>query len=411
MPTHGPALSATPAAAASGRAVRVVHYLNHVSLAAGGVTRAAIDLLEVLAGRGADVTLLTGDAEDVPADWGQAGRPRVVTLGRPGLRGGRLGSSQLARAAEVLAAADALHLHGVWEAANAQLAAVAHKLRRPYLISPHGMLDDWSMGQSSAKRLKKELYLRTIGRRYVGRAALVHLTAEAERRQALPRLRRRPTLVLPLIVDLAPFRTLPGPAEARKLLPASDAATLLFLSRVHPKKGLDKLLDALAILRQDGRDVRLAVGGAGEAAYLDQLRQQTDRLGVADRVAWLGLVTGTAKISLYESADLFVLPTSQENFGLVLAESMACGTPVVTTRGTDIWRELEAAGGTITTAEPADLAAAIGKLLDDPADLQVRGRRGRAWVFDTLDPDRLGDAYLDAYRLTTETRRRGEGDR
>ena len=395
----GPALSDTPAAAASGPPLRVVHYLGGVSLAAGGVTRAVLDVLEVLADHGADVTLLTNDAADVPAEWSEPGRPRVIDLGPLNVRGGRLDAPQLRRVGEAIQHADAVHLHGVWEAANAQVAAVAFKLRVPYVLSTHGMLDDWSMNQSLAKRLKKEAYLRTVGRRFVGRAAAVHCTAEDERRQVAPRLRGRPVIVLPYAVDLDPFRDLPGPAEARaKLLPESSATWLLFLSRIHPKKQLDKLIDALALLRKDGRDVRLAVAGTGEEAYGKQLQERAKDAGVSEQIAWLGLVTGTAKVSLYEAADVFVLPTSQENFGLVLTESLACGTPVVTTRGTDIWREVEAAGGVVTTAEPADLAAAISTLLDDPNELAERGRRGRAWVFEHLDPDRLGAAYLDAYR-------------
>ena len=402
MPPTAPATPATNGAPANGRPVRVVHYLNAVSLAAGGVTRAVLDLVDGLSRAGAAVTLLTADAADVPADWGGAGRPRVVDLGRLTLRGGRLDADQLRRAAGVIRGGDALHLHGVWEPANAQLAAVAHGLGRPYVVSVHGMLDDWSMNQSAAKRLKKEIYLRSVGRRYVGRAALIHLTADDERRQALPRLRRRPTLVLPLIIDLSPFRDPPGPGEARRRLALPPAARLLlFLSRVHPKKGLDKLIDALAILTRDGRDLRLAVGGGGEESYLRQLQDQAKTAGVADRIAWLGMVGGTLKTSLYEAAELFVLPTSQENFGLVLAEAMACGTPVVTTRGTDIWREIDLAGGTVTTADPNELAAAIAARLDDPADLEARGRRGREWVMQALDADRLAAAYLDAYRGLT----------
>jgi glycosyltransferase involved in cell wall biosynthesis len=103
------------------------------------------------------------------------------------------------------------------------------------------------------------------------------------------------------------------------------------------------------------------------------------------------------KISLYQSADLFVLPTQQENFGLVLIEALAAGTPVLTTRGTDIWQDIAAAGGTIAEYTPAAISAALDKLLEDRVSLAAQGQRGRDWVMQNLNTEKLASDYERLY--------------
>ncbi len=110
------------------------------------------------------------------------------------------------------------------------------------------------------------------------------------------------------------------------------------------------------------------------------------------------MVRGIEKISLYQACDLFVLPTHQENFGLVLPEAMACGTPVITTRGVDIWPELESGGATIVDGTPEAIARAIKDLLSDPEALAARGERARRFVCDWLNPTDLAARYEAMYR-------------
>jgi glycosyltransferase involved in cell wall biosynthesis len=184
------------------------------------------------------------------------------------------------------------------------------------------------------------------------------------------------------------------------LLPSHQATLpkILFLSLLHEKKGVDILIRAAAQLRDAGQSFVLLIAGTGEAAYKRQLLDLTAKLNLTDHVHFLGLITGSQKLSLYQLADIFVLPTFQENFGLVLAEALACGTPVITTRGTDLWPHIQEAGGLITDATPAAFAAAISKLLASPDDLPALGRRGRAWVFDNLAQDTIARRSETLYR-------------
>jgi glycosyltransferase involved in cell wall biosynthesis len=141
------------------------------------------------------------------------------------------------------------------------------------------------------------------------------------------------------------------------------------------------------------------------------LRALAGAHGSGDHVRFLGLVTRPLKLSLYEAADVFALPTHGENFGLVLPESLACGTPIVTTKGTDIWPELQAAGARLCTTDPASIADAIASLLADPPLARELGRRGREWVLSFLDPDRLAGEYERLYhRLSDRARKRRLAD-
>jgi glycosyltransferase involved in cell wall biosynthesis len=274
----------------------------------------------------------------------------------------------------------------------------ARRRKVPYIVSIHGMLDDWSMSQ---RTLKKQLFLAAFGRRYLSSAARIHLSAAAESDQALKRLPAAKPAVIPCLVDLSPYQHLPGPQIAQGKFAIDKATpTLLFLSRLHEKKGVHTLIDAAALLQRRGRMFRLIIAGPAAKAdrdYEKRLHEQARRLGLEKTVVFVGLVSGTEKISLYQASDLFVLPTHQENFGLVLVEAMVCGTPVLTTRGTAIWQEITSAGGTIAQNSADAFAQEIERLLEDRAALAESGRRARQWMMQWLNVDRVAAEYERLY--------------
>ena len=338
----------------------------------------------------------------MPADGADppAGRPRVVLLDGDPTAYRRLGRPARDVARRAVAAADLVHLHGVWTVSNLRLAAMARGAGLPYLLTVHGMLNDWAVRQAG---VKKRIYLALFARRLMARAARVQLTADPELAQARPRLGEANAIVLPYLFDVGPFADPPPADLTRGAFPVAFAARrpkVLFLSRLHVMKGVERLIDAAAALRDRGVEHDTLIAGPGEPAYVADLKRRVAGHGLADRVHFLGMVAGDLKLSLYAAADLFALPTYRENFGLVLPEAMACGTAVVTTRGVDIWPELQSAGAAILDPDQPvvdALADAVAGLLSDPADLKRRGERGRAWVFDFLHPDRLAGRYLDLY--------------
>jgi glycosyltransferase involved in cell wall biosynthesis len=392
--------------------LRIVHYLESMDMHDGGVVRAVLDLSEALVRAGHRVTVLTLNDKDIPASWHRgapwesADVPACVRIG-PRLRAGLIGRRSVAEARTLIAGADVAHIHAMWNSSNTQIAAACRAVGTPYVWSPHGMLDDWCMAQSA---LRKRAYLALFAKRSLERAAALHCTAEAELDQAGKWFGagRSRGVVIPLPFDLADYRDLPGPEAARaKFTIRPEEPTLLFLSRLHPKKGVGTLMRAVAAMRERGRPVRLIIAGGGEASYERELRGLVDELKVADRVTFAGFVRGREKVSLYQAADAFVLPSSQENFGYVVVEAMAAGTPVITTRGVALWPQLERERtAVLVEPEVEPLVAAIRGVLDDRSGAQEMAARGRAWCLRELDPSRIIAGFVEMYQKAAALRGR-----
>ena len=196
---------------------------------------------------------------------------------------------------------------------------------------------------------------------------------------------RQPVAVIPNGVDM--------PNLDRR--PAGDDRTLLFLARLHPKKGVDVLIDAWRLVQDRFPDWRLMIAGSdvepdGSTGYMDVLRRRAGAAGAA-RVTFTGALSEEAKWNAYRDAALYVLPSHSENFGISVGEALAAGTPVITTRETP-WPEMEARGaGWWIETGPAALAACLREALAlDASTLQEMGMRGRRWVAADFSWDRIG---------------------
>jgi glycosyltransferase involved in cell wall biosynthesis len=391
--------------------MRIVHYIKRIWFADGGVVRAGLDLCKAMAERGHDVVLATCDDKDVPAEWkaGAPGMPKVARLPEPTGPMATFTAAARQQIAGLVAGADVVHVHIFWLPSSVQFCSAARRAGKPYVISTHGMLDDWCMTQRGPK---KRLFLLLVGNRMFRHAAAVHCTASAEERQSSRWLPPGKTVVIPYVFDLDPFRELPGPERARQKFPqaASGVPVVLFLSRVHEKKGIEVLIEAAALWRDRGLDVRVLIAGTGDPAYEQSLRTLVSQRRLDHIVQFVGLVVGTEKLSLYQAADLFILPTSQENFGLVLPESLACRTPVITTKGVDIWPELEQSGAAvIADTTPQAIADAAAPLLADSARRREMGERGRAWVLETLEPRKVSQQFETMYLAARTSAGRSPG--
>ncbi len=377
--------------------VRIVHYLKWLRWRDGGTVRAVLDLCDALAKAGHDVTILTADDEAAPADWPRGenastdGTPRCVRLrvrdrlaewrGTPPDEAASDRPTQwidrpsLEIARRHIESCDALHLHGVWAPTNLQLAHLARRARVPYLVTLHGMIKDWSMQNSPAQ---KRLFLALFGRRFLRNAAAVHCTTQAEFDQSAPRAPGSTLRIIPWFFE--PPAHLPSVEEAARAFPlmASASNRILFLSRLNTQKGVDRLINAAGELRRRGVPFTLWLAGPPDPPeYLDELKTLVCENQIEDATTFLGLIRGVDKWSLYTLADIFVLPTRQENFGYVLLEAMAAGAPVITTRGADLWQELESADACrVVDGCAASLADEAQELLGDPSAAQALAESG-----------------------------------
>lgn len=383
--------------------LKLLHYFPTTRLTEGGTVRVAIDICTVLANCGHEVIWLTCDDTDVPDSWknGERNTPKVVCLGEFEKSGKRLTKEQLTVASDAIEHVEVVHVHAMWDPSNPQIAKVCDRIGVPWVLSIHGMLDDWCMTQRGSK---KRFYLATLGRRMVRTAAVFHTTAEEEKRQASRWFKHNKVAVVPCIVDLEPYKNVPSPEEAIDVYGKSEVPTVLFLSRVHEKKSIETLIDATALLKQRGSDIRLFIAGTGDDSYIKTLEERAKSAGVSSEISFLGLVVGSLKLSLYAMADVFALPTQQENFGLVYPEAMLCETPTIGTKGTDIWKELQEGGAVIADRTPEAFANAIEELVSDTNVLYSKGKKGRKHILQWLNTDSVAKSYEDMYTLALNRR-------
>jgi glycosyltransferase involved in cell wall biosynthesis len=380
--------------------LKVVHYLPRLCREDGGLFRAVIDLARGVAALGHKVTLLSWDDRDLEQEKPPSSGWTSVVIKPPFPRhhSSPLGVSALMQAARALRNADVVHLHGPWYPSNLQISMLADRMGVPYGVSLHGMLDDWSMTQ---KAYRKRIYHALVARRFLDHATWVHCSTQSERAQASQWFLGTRAAVLPNPVDLELFASLDGGARARQELGLAEGApfTVLFLGRLHKKKGLELLLDATAVARAGGLLVDVLVAGTSEdPEYMRSLQRKVVELGLQGQVHFLGFVSGPTKTSLYQCADLVATPSWQENFGYVQVEALACGTPVVTSK-IDFSEELESSGGAeIVERDPRSLAAAISSLCADDGRRREMGARGRSWAMETFGGNGACARFVSLYR-------------
>ena len=385
--------------------LRVLHVIPSIGPEIGGATTALDDIVRSQRAAGLLVRVLaTADGEP---GRGLAPALEAVGVGCREIAGGGGPLTPHPALAEALeeevARCDAIHTHGVWELCQHLAAAAATRRGLPRVVTPHGMLDPWPLKQGA---LKKRLYLAFRLRADLASATGLHATSrqEAQNLRALvPGVRVE---VVPLGLDLAEFATLPDADAFGWRVPAvADRPYLLFLSRLHPKKGVELLIGAFARLLRHaslppglGERLQLVVAGPPhDDGYLTSLRALSKRHSVADRTHFVGPQLGAERVEAFAGAAAFVLPSAQENFGIVVAEAAAAGIPQVVTGGVDLSTFVAEHGlGRVVEREESAVAEGLAAVLQDPwteADRQ----RARAAARSAFDREPLGRRWANLY--------------
>jgi glycosyltransferase involved in cell wall biosynthesis len=298
-------------------------------------------------------------------------------------------------------AREIVHFHGLWQRNFPRISAHCRRRGVPYIVSPHGMLEPWAWRH---KWWKKWAYFHLIERRHLAQADRLLTTSAAESRNLEKFFPQSNRAVLPL--GLAELRQ-PDYAAARRILEWSESEiVILFLSRIHPKKGLSLLLRALASFgpNPSSRPVRLVIVGGGAKSYLRKLkafaRKEHRRL---PRIDWVGQIWGEGKWVYLQGADLMCLPSYSENFGFVVLESLQVGTRVITTDQTP-WDSIPSSGaGWIVPPKVGALAGALAEYLAYP-EWSVKQRSGlAAETGEGFSWDKIGPAYLRFYQDAVES--------
>jgi glycosyltransferase involved in cell wall biosynthesis len=295
---------------------------------------------------------------------------------------------------------DLIHLHGVWETLIKAAAAIARKAGKPYVITPHGMLDPWAMRQ---KRLKKRVALSLGYRKMLSGAAFLHYLNADESALAAPLGLTAPSRVIANGIFLEELDPLPPRGKFRDAHSAvSTSRIILFLSRLHYKKGLDYLADAFVIVARRVPDAVLVVAGPDDGAKA-AFEAQIARLGIAHRVHIVGPLYGAQKIAALRDCDCFCLPSRQEGFSLAVTEAMACLAPVVISRDCHFPEVAEVKAGFVTELNPLMIADCIEKVISHPQSAAEMGEAGRKLVISRFTWPIVAGAMLAGYREVTGT--------
>jgi glycosyltransferase involved in cell wall biosynthesis len=299
---------------------------------------------------------------------------------------------------------DVIHVHSCRSTAVIPVWYYARKYNVPYVLQAHGMLETLFL-KGTSKRIFDRLWGNRILRDAARVVALTPLEAKQYERRGIERDRIE---VVPNGIDLSEFANLPSRGEFRRRYHLSDNENLvLYLGRIHMIKGLDILLKAFASLSTKQGGTRLVISGPDDG-YLATLQRMIRQLNVADRVLLTGPLYGVEKQRAYVDADIYVLPSVYEPFGITLLEAMVCGTPVITTDRCGIADWVNNRGGYVVPYDSAALRHALEMMLSNESLRKEFGEQGRKLVLEHFTwagtVEKIENLYEEALRSKTGAR-------
>ena len=290
---------------------------------------------------------------------------------------------------------DVVHVHAVWNFATYAAMRAAERAGVPTIVAPQGSLEPWALAAGSWRR---RFYARHLERPLIDRASRLQALTAAEEAQFRAYGLSAPAAVIPNGVRPGWLATPRRSLAADFGLPPG-ARTLVSLSRLHPKKGLDILIRGFALLARDAPGVTLVIaGGDCGSGYGDALRGLACDLSVADSCRFLGEVGGEEKRRVLAGGDAFALISHSEGLPVAVLEAMAAGLPVVVTPGCNLPEVESAEAGLVVAADPAAVAVALARLFSDPERMRVQGGNARRLVAERFTWPAIAETTIAVYR-------------
>lgn len=295
---------------------------------------------------------------------------------------------------------DIMHINGFWLHPIYAASRISHAHNTPYILRPAGGLEPWGLKSTRLKWLKKKAYLNLIGKTMMRNATCLHAITSREAEHFRQLGYRGQIIVVPNGIDIDRFTTGDG-REAEKYWPnLRNRPVVLFMSRLSPEKGLDILIPLWAdiVKQQTYKDAILVLAGPDDRGYSQTVEAMIKSYNLGENFLMTGMIKGQKKLSLMQRADVFILPSYSENFGIVVIEALACGTPVITTTSTP-WEKLHKINaGRWVTPEKQELSQAVKELLDmSQAERQDMGSRGRKFVLENYKWDQIAEQLVMVY--------------
>lgn len=361
--------------------MRILHYIPSIDRTSGGVGT-YMQLLAKELGKLCELTIATAASEHpLPIE-----NARVVTL--PTRLSQYRALKKVWRKLLDEIHPDIVHVNCCWMPQSAWTQKWAQQVGYKVVLTPHGMLEPWIISRHYWTRKVPALWL--YQKQAVVKADYLHATAESEKQNLLKLGYNDRIAVIANGIDIEEI-TMKTCWKRKK--------TILFLSRIHVKKGIEFLLEAVEALKDQLYGYTVRIAGEGEDNYIRQLQERVQQLDIAEMIDFCGGVYGDKKWELFREADLFVLPTYSENFGIVVAEALACGTPVLTTKGTP-WAELESehCGWWIDLDKSSMVKALLSFLECTENELEFMGQKGRKLVEEKYSTEKIAMDMMNLYR-------------
>jgi glycosyltransferase involved in cell wall biosynthesis len=387
--------------------LRVLQIVPSLSLVYGGPSQMVLGLSKGLANQGVDVTVLTTDAN---GDIGQAALD--VPINQPVFQDGyqvryfhcspfrryKFSISLLDWLSKNARNYDIAHIHALFSPISSVAATVARTKQLPYILRPLGTLDPADLQKK--KQLKK-IYAALLERRNLAGAAAIHFTSDQEAKTSERFGVTTRDWVMPLGVELPPAEPMTKAEVRQQLGITNDAPLVLFMSRIDPKKGLNLLLPALEQLQAENVPFHWVLAGENpqDPQYENQIREQIQTSVLAGCTTLTGFVSGAFKTQLLQAADLFVLPSYYENFGIAVAEAMTVGVPVLISDQVHIWQEIQQSqSGWICTCDVADLTQNLRAALHSSNERQQRGDNAQTFARQHYSWTAIAQQMIPAYQ-------------
>ncbi|GET36313.1 hormogonium polysaccharide biosynthesis glycosyltransferase HpsP [Microseira wollei] len=379
--------------------MRILQIVPSISLVYGGPSQMVLGLSAALARAGVEVTVLTTDSN---GDTGQP--PLDVPLYHPVEQDGyqvryfrcspfrryKFSLDLLRWLYQHAKEFDLAHIHALFSPVSSFAATVARSRHLPYILRPLGTLDPADLQK---KRQLKQIYAALLEKPNIAGAAAIHFTSLQEAKVSERFGVSTKDLVIPLGVTPSPTH---NKGELQSKIPI-----VLYMSRIDPKKGLNLLLPALENLLAEGFKFHfvLAGGNPQDQAYEAKIKAQVQGSPLVEHTTITGFVTGDRKTNFLQQADLFVLPSYYENFGIAVAEAMASGTPVVISDGVYIWQDVQQAeAGWIASLTLESLMKALRLALSNAEERRLRGERGKEYALRHYSWDAIAQQTIGAYQ-------------
>ncbi|MBD2437745.1 hormogonium polysaccharide biosynthesis glycosyltransferase HpsP [Nostoc sp. FACHB-110] len=388
--------------------MKILQIVPSISLIYGGPSQMVLGLAPALAKEGVKVTILTTDSN---GDTGQ--QPLDVPLNRPIQQDGyeiiyfRCApfrrykfSLDLLNWLKIHAKEfDLAHIHALFSPISSAAAMVCRDKKLPYILRPLGTLDPADLQKK--KQLKK-LYVELIERQNLAGAAAIHFTSEQEAKISARFGVKTKDLVIPLGVK--PTQRIQSSPVRSQLGISEDVPLVLFMSRIDPKKGLNLLIPALEKLLADNYKFHFVLAGTNpqDPDYENKIKFQIENSPLRSHTTITGFVSGELKANLLQAADLFVLPSYYENFGIAVAEAMVAGIPVVISDQVHIWQQVsDSQSGWVGQTEVSSLLELLQQALQNPQERQRRGENAQKYALDNFSWDAIARQMIQAYNQLT----------